>query len=164
MPDEGLETEHVASGPETRNDADREIGEERLATSRLAGEDVGEVNLDERDADGEEGVPHRDRGMGERRGVHDGAVCRLRQRLHELYQLAFMVGLAPGQLNAERRRALTDEALQIGKRLAAVELRFTRAEEIEIGTVQDGDAHLALETLEPLTEGRIAFLIPFDGV
>jgi hypothetical protein len=36
---------------------------------------------------------------------------------------------------------------------------FTRTEQVQIGPVEDGDSHLGLQTLEPIPEVVVAFLV-----
>src|SRR5437016_13930428 len=57
--DQALESQPVALGPEPRYHADGDVGEHGAAPPGFAGEDVRQVNLDERHPHGEERVAAR---------------------------------------------------------------------------------------------------------
>src|SRR2546430_16399398 len=72
--DQALESQPVALGPEPRYHADRDVSQHGAAPLGLAGEDIRQVNLDERDPHGEERVPNLPAGVREGRRAADGAV------------------------------------------------------------------------------------------
>src|SRR5690606_32480202 len=142
--------EHVAGSTEAGDHPERKIGDDRLPPLDFAPEHVGEVDLDEGDAHGEQGVAKRQTRVAVRGRVYERRVGPAAQRLHRVDELTLVVALTPvDQVQAGRRGLGANETLELVKRGPAVQLRFSIAQQIEIRTVQDRDAHSALETLEP---------------
>src|ERR1700685_1128863 len=124
----------------------------------LALVDIGNVHFDDRPGEGVERVEDGDRGVGEGGGIDDDAGGALAGGVNEVDDLVFAVAL----MELDRKPELLADAaavrLDLGERLAAVNLRLTLAEQIEIGTVQDDDdrAHgaspLNMSTCRPRPE------------
>src|SRR2546422_6791555 len=72
--DQPLESQPVALRAEPGHDADGQVSEQRVTPLWLAGEDVRQVHLNERDPDGEQRVAEREARVREGRGVDDGPV------------------------------------------------------------------------------------------
>src|ERR1043166_6143818 len=139
MTDQPFETQAVAVGPEPRDDANREIREQRTPPLRLTRKNVRQMHFDERDTDGEERVPHRQTRMRERGRVDHGPVGPTLQSLNRLDELAFMIRLDPAAFHAERARPLARQPLDLGETRAPVDLRFALSQQIQVGAVQHGD-------------------------
>src|SRR5437764_4486088 len=99
LADQALESRPVALGPEPRHHTHRDVGENGAAPLWFAGEDVRQVNLDERYANGEERVPDRQAGVRESRRVDDGAVGPPLESLDGVHQLK---GRADGDRKSTR--------------------------------------------------------------
>src|SRR6267142_1792774 len=82
---------------------------------------------------------YRETGVRKRRGVDQRAIGMALQTLNRLDQLAFMIRLNPGALDAQRARALFRSALDVRETRAAINLRLALTQQIQIGTVQHGD-------------------------
>ena len=89
--------------------------------------------------EGVERVEDGDRSVGESGGIDDDAGRALAGAMNEVDDLVFAIAL----LELDRKpEFLADAAairLDIGERLAAVDLRLALAEQIEIGAVEDND-------------------------
>src|SRR5882724_9875629 len=70
----GAQAEEIAFGAEAGDLSLDDVGEKRVAAELLSLVDVREVNLDDGQADGEHGVPQRDRRVRVRAGVEDDRV------------------------------------------------------------------------------------------
>ena len=69
--------------------------------------------------------------------VDDQPGRRAARALHPVDQGALAVGLAEIDRQVERRRVRRAGRLDVGERLGAIDLRLARAEQVEIGAVQD---------------------------
>ena len=69
-----------------------------------------------------------------------------------LYFRTFMIGLMPGKLDASGFGTLANGLLYLIQPDRAIHLGFAAAEQVQIGTVQNRDAHLGLQTVEPVFE------------
>src|SRR5882672_6958932 len=87
----------------------------------------------------EKRIAYRQTGVRKRRGVDQRAIGMALQTLDRLDQLAFMIRLNPGALDAQRARALFRSALDVRETRAAVNLRLALTQQIQIGAVQHGD-------------------------
>src|SRR3989304_1381266 len=67
--------------------------------------------------------------------------------LPQLREAAFLVGLLPVQLGAQLPGPLADRAFEVAERRRPVDLGFPGAQQIEIGSVEDGEAHYDLRPL-----------------
>src|SRR6185437_7414736 len=141
MRHEPLEAEPVTIRAESRDHADRRVGEQGAAALGLAGEDVGQMHFDERHPDRQECIPDRKTRVRERRGIHERAVGRPFELLDGVDQLAFMVGLAENALDAKGAGAFLRSLLDLTERHRSVDLRLSLPQQIEIRPIQYRDAH-----------------------
>ena len=81
------------------------------------------------------------------------------ERLDLLDELTFVVGLVPGYLGVPLTRSLSHRQFDVGQSVAAIDVWLTRAEQVEVRPVQDGNLHLCLETFEPVPEVVVAALV-----
>src|SRR3954467_13520105 len=77
--------------------------------------------------------------MGESRGIHHDADSRLARLMDPVDQLVFPVRLVKAHLQRELRGYPPTISLHIRKRLVAVDVGLTLAEQIEIWPVEDVD-------------------------
>ncbi len=159
MVEQRVQAEQVAVRAEARNHTDGNVRQERLPPRGLSRENVRQVDFYERDLHREERVPDRDRGVSVRGSIDQRTICVPVELVHELHELTLMVGLMPDHLEVLRRGVLANGPLDVVQRLAAVHMRLSCTEKIEVGPVQNSDAHLGLEALKPVP--KILLFPPF---
>lgn len=108
-------------------------------TKFLAGLGVGEVALDGRQADGADGVTQGNGGVGVATGVDDDARRPRPRFVQGINQRAFVIGLKCPHFEAERFAFGFERGVNIGQRRRAIHLRLARAEQVEVGAVEDED-------------------------
>ena len=74
-------------------------------------EDVGEMHFNEGNFDGKEGITNGEASMRKGGRVQHRALRPARQILNRLHQLAFMIGLKPGDLEPQSLRFLSDQRI-----------------------------------------------------
>ena len=120
----------------------------------LALVDVGNVHFDDRPVEGVERVEDGDGSVGEGGGVDDDAGGASAASMDPVDDLVFAVALAELDLEPELGPYAAAVRLDVGQRLAAVNLRLALAEQIEIGAVQDGDDGLTAILPSIMHDGR----------
>ena len=108
----------------------------------LAGVHVGDVHLDEPGTVGDlrQGIPQRDRGVGEPAGVDDHGLAGVSGLVDAVDQLALVVGLQEVDTDTEPGGVLGQTSLDVGQGGGAVDLGLALSEAVEIRTVEDQDA------------------------
>src|SRR5271154_4686695 len=108
-----------------------------MMPERLALVHIGNMHLDDRPGERVKRVEDRDRGMGEGGGIDDDARHTLARAMNPVDDLVFAIAL----MELDRKPELSPDPsavrLDVGQRLAAVNLWLALAEQVEIGTVQD---------------------------
>src|SRR5277367_2056664 len=106
---------------------------------------IGDMHLDDRPRERVKRVEDGDRGVGEGGGIDDDAGGALAGGVNEVDDLVFAIALMELDLKPELLADAAAVRLDVGQRLAAVDLRLALAEQIEIGSVQDNNdrAHRA---------------------
>jgi len=132
--------QQVTLCPKPRNLPLAHRRDHRGVAERLAGMDVAQVDFDGRDADGRDGVAQRVGVVGERAGVDHDAVGPPAGVVDRVHQRALVVGLQDTQRCSALRRDVFQPRVDLRQRDRAIHARFTRAEEVEIGAVEDEDA------------------------
>src|SRR5262245_55971317 len=128
-----LDAEAAERRPGDRRDV-REVAE------ALAREDVADMDFDQRNLDRRDRVADRDRGVGVAGRVeHDAGGLLGARLLDPVDQLALVVRLAEHHGEAVAFGRLTAEPLHVLEGCAAVGFRLARAEQIEVGAVEDVD-------------------------
>lgn len=126
----------VTLGTESGNHAGRDVREERMLPEVLPRKNVGQVHLDERDGNAQQGIAQGDAGMRERTRIeNDQGDALLAGTVYPLHQLVLRITLEPFQLVTEpvrRNLGLPDHFL---KRLATVDFWFAPAQKVKIWTV-----------------------------
>ncbi len=97
--------------------------------------------------------------MGKCCRVDESAIHRARQALNQLHEFAFMVGLVPRDIGTSDCCPISNRQFYVRQCDAAVDVWFPDPYQVEVGPIQDGDSHLGLETLEPISEIVIRSLI-----
>lgn len=135
-----LDGEAIALDAETAERGEGRACGVGMVTKTLAGVDVGHVHLDRRDLHREQCVVQRDGGVGIAAGIDDDALHLVPVRLmDEVDQLAFAVGLPEVGLQAEGRRCLPAQRLDVGQRRMTVLFGLARPQHVEVRPVQDED-------------------------
>ena len=103
----------------------------------LALVNVGNMHFDDRPCERVERVEDGDRGVGEGGRIDDDARGALAGGVNPIDDLIFAIALMELDLEPELVADAPAIRLDLGERLAAVNLRLALPEQIEIGTVQD---------------------------
>ncbi len=125
--------------PETANHAFRYGRNKRVMAEALAGDNVGKMHLDDRNAGAAQRVVDRDRSMGVGAGVkHDagGFIARL---LDPVDEDALTIVLAEIDLEAEGLRPVGAQLLDVGEGAGAVQRRLALAEQVQVRPFEDED-------------------------
>src|SRR6185503_11947126 len=141
---ETAQRELVAEHPQPAYHAHGDTRERRVPALRLAGVDVGDVHFDERHLYADERVPQREAGVRVRAGVHERSLHPATHRLNRVDERALAVVLRKLDVDAQLLRYLAQALLHVRERGASIELRLPRAQQIEIGPVQNRDSHFRL--------------------
>src|SRR5215468_9101492 len=111
-----------------------------MVTKIFAREDVADVHLDHRHRDRRNRVADRDRGVGISARIDDDAGGLAGGGpVDQIDDLALVVRLAELDRELVAPRGLAAKLLYVLERRAAIGLRLARAEEIEVGAVEDVD-------------------------
>src|SRR5450759_2126976 len=138
---QSAKSELVAVRAEAADDGERRIGQRRAAALGLAGVDVGEMDFHERNLHSRQRVANGQAGVAVRSRVHERAVGAPAQGVNRLDDLPFPIVLRERELHAELLRDLQEARLDVGESFGPVKSRLTRAEQIEVGAIDDGDSH-----------------------
>ena len=90
--------------------------------------------------------------MGEGGGIDDNAGCALAGGVNEVDDLVFAIALMKLDRKPEFLADAAAVRLDVGERLAAVDLRLALAEQVEIGTVQHDDDRVHAVPLNSATD------------
>src|SRR5688572_24104526 len=112
-----------------------------MSALRLACVDVRDVDFHEGDGHAHERVAEGEAAVRIRAAVHDRSVDPPAHRVHGVDQLSLAVVLRALEVHAELLRDLSETALDILEGGATVAFRLTNAEQVEVGTVEEGDPH-----------------------
>ena len=100
---------------------------------------IGDVHFDDRSREGVQRIEDGDGRVGEGGGIDDDPGRALAGGVDEVDELIFPIAL----MELDRKPELLADAatvrLDVGQRLAAVDLRLAFSQEVEIGAVQDND-------------------------
>ena len=116
--------------------------------------DVTEVHLNERQGDPGQRVAQRQTRMCPRAGVHERGIDPIPQgwrdagsawppaeRVNGVEAIPFVIELGTHQLHPELTRHDRQARFDLGKRRIAVDLWLSCAEQVEVGTIEHGNAH-----------------------
>ena len=131
----------IAKRSQPRDNAGCLVRQIRMAAERLTRINVGDVHLRKRDAHTGKRVPYRHAGVGVCPRVDDNPVRLPARTLHGIHNRAFVVALEVAQRHAKRGGGFIQLGRQAGKRLRTVKMRFARAEQVEVGAVDDENVH-----------------------
>ena len=120
----------VAAGALPDDRLERDVVEEVDLPERLARRRVGQVDLDERPLDGEQGVAQRHARVGQAAGVDDRDVEVA--PVEPVDQGALVVRLEEVDVEAELGGPRRDPGVDLVERLAAVDLGLARPDQVEV--------------------------------
>jgi hypothetical protein len=103
--------------------------------------DIGDVHLEDRATEDLHRVVHRNRREGVARRIDDQGVGVGARRLDQVDQHAFVVGLVERQLGAREPGERLATRLDRVERGGPVDMRLPHAEQVQVGAVEDHDAH-----------------------
>src|SRR5713226_8495162 len=138
-----FESQNIGMRPEAKNLPTANRGNHRFVPDFFASMDVGKVDFDGRNTDGGNGVPQGETGVGVSGGVQNDHVELAFRLLNPIDEFAFQVGLAEVDFGAEFRRLRPDCLLDVGQRLAAINLRLALSDEVKIRSIEKQDLHRA---------------------
>ncbi len=116
----------------------------------LACEDVRQVHLRNGEPRRGQGVAQRDAGVRQAGRIDQDRVGGRPRLLDPVDQCALVVRLERLDLAAELLGELLERGVDLGERGVAVDLGLARAEQIEVGPVQDHDAQRVADTAASL--------------
>src|SRR5689334_23065903 len=127
--------------PEPANHRPCDHSQSGATALRLARVVFGEMDFDEGNlypgqciADGEAGVAVCTR-------IHECAIGPSTQRVHCFDDLSLSIVLRKREIDAKLSGDGQKMRLDVGQRFCPIELRLTRAEQVEIWSIDDGDSH-----------------------
>ena len=115
------------------------VGDVRMVSEFFALVRVGEVDLDHRTIECEEGVEDRDGSMCVGRWVDDDRGGFFPGLLDPIDEGTLMVGLAEVDFQSRVLGFVAREGLYIGERVRAVNFRLASPQHVEVGAVEDED-------------------------
>ena len=131
-----LQRKLVAMCSETADNADGNVGEVRMTPEGLTRKDVRQMYLDKRDAGSGQRVAQGHTGMRESGRIENNeADLFVHGRLHPVYQLVLGVALEKRNCVAGRGGALFEALVDFIQANVPVDLRFTRAKEVQVGSI-----------------------------
>ena len=131
----GAQGNHITVSAEAHDAPNGNIGDGRMVAERLPLIDVREVHFDAGDADRQNDVADGDAGVGIGGRVDNQDRDLTASRLNTINQEAFAIGLEGLKFESEFGSEIVEIAIDIGEGRAAVNFRFTLAQQIEIRPV-----------------------------
>src|SRR2546423_12132190 len=99
------------------------------------------MHFDERNLHTRERVTNRETGVDVRSCVHQSTLGSAAQAVHCLDYLAFAIVLHEREIDAQFFGDRHEVRLNVGQRLGPIEFGLTRAEQVEVWPIDDGDSH-----------------------
>ena len=125
---------------EAADHAGRRFGDIAFMAKRLALKNIGQMHLDHRQIGAPQGVQESHRCVRVGAGIDDDGSRAIWRALNPVDQLALRVALPEIDAKAEVCPLAPAQRFDIGKRLAAINLRLAGAQHIQVGTVQYQDS------------------------
>lgn len=140
LPRPVLQRSHVAIRAQPADNSRRFIVEIAVMAPRFARMHIGHMALNERDAHAEQSITDSDRRVREATRVNDDGVdALLAGLLDAVHDAALVIGLEGEDAEAQLGAALLDRGVDLGERDGAVDLGLARAQEVEVGPVDEED-------------------------
>lgn len=136
--DSGAKCKFITVIAETNNAACRNITEITLVAKLFASKGIAQVNFNKRNIDGEEGIPRRDTGVGECTRIDKDEVDTVSAGLlYTVDHFMFRITLETLQFMSEFGGDCGQRGFDVGKAGLAVDAGFARAQQIQVGTVDE---------------------------
>lgn len=133
---EGVEGQGVGIPAEAGDAAAADGGDQRGVAELLAGLGIGEVHLDDGDADGADGVAQGHGGMRIGAGVEDYPGRPGARVVQGVDQRALVVRLGRAQFQAQLSGQAVQARLDLRQRELAIDARLAFAEQVQIGSIE----------------------------
>src|SRR5205823_757747 len=147
---EVIQGRQVALEAEARDHALRGRRGHHPVALRLAGEDIRDVDFDDRLARATQGIGERQAVVRERARVDDDRIAGRALFFDPVDQLAFVVRLQAGEHELELTGTLVEQLFQVGKRLGAVDFRLAAAQRPKIWAVENEHPHIPRTSLRAI--------------
>src|SRR6266550_4651629 len=147
---EVVQGRQVALEAEARNHALRGRRGHHPVALRLAGEDIRDMDLDDRLARAPQSIGQCQAVVRERARVDDDRVACGALFFDTVDQLAFVVRPQTGEHELELTGALVEQLFQVGESLGAVDLRLATAERAKIWPVENEHPHIPRTSLRAI--------------
>src|SRR6266480_7598025 len=144
---EVIKSRQVAVEAEARDHALRGRRGHHPVAFRLAGEDVRDMDLDDRLARAAQRIGERQAVVREGARVDDDGVICGALFFDPVDQLAFVVRLQAGEYELELTGALIEQLFQVGEGLRSVNLRLTPSERPKVWAVENEHPHIPRTSL-----------------
>ena len=112
-------------------------GDKRLVPETLPGMDVGEMDFDDRNLGGYDGVPNRQTSVSIGGGVENDRVIPASSFLDPVNELTLVIGLAEVDLDPKRLGPCPDHRLDLLQGRSAIDFRLPLPEEIQVRPVEE---------------------------
>ena len=136
-----IQRQNIGKCSKTGDLAAADWSDQRSVPEFLAGVNIGEMNFDGGDADGGDGIPKSDAGMGVGGGVDNEDAEATFGLLDPSDQLSFEVGLSELDLGSRLERLFPDLSLDFSQSGMAVNLWLPLAEQVQVRPVEEEDSH-----------------------
>ena len=134
----GQQGEFIPICPETEQATARDVTEITVVPKLFPGKRIAQVNFDKRNLNGQKGVTQCNTRVRESARVQDDEVDAVNLRLLDpVDELMFGVALKTRKLVSELIGKLNAAFFNVGETRRAVDIRFTRAQQIQIGPVDE---------------------------
>ena len=140
MAQQSVNRQDITVPAEAGDRAQADASQQRFLPKRLASMHIREMRFDNGQFNGAYGIAEGDGSVRIGAGVKDHAVRPCARIVKLVNQCAFVIGLRRAQLDIKGGDMPRDRSVDIRQRHAPVNLRLPRAEQIEVGSVQQQDA------------------------
>jgi len=148
--DRDVQRHRVAADAKADDHPCRDLRQERVVTKGFALVHVRDMHLEERDRHAGERIAQRDAGVRQATRVDDDVAGAVEpRRVDAVDQGAFVVALKALHRHPARRAERDRSALDVGQRVVAVDLRLARAEQVQVGTVEQKDLGHGVVSIQP---------------
>ncbi len=110
-----------------------------MLSGRFPLSQIGEMQFDKRKLDGQDGVPEGEAGMGIGSGIEKSDWDRLPEALYVIDERTFRVALEMGKLMPSLVRAFSESLNYLSQACRSVEVGFSDAKQVEVGTIDEAD-------------------------
>lgn len=133
-----LQGKVVAHAAQARDGACCHIRKIGVVAECLTAVNIGEMHLDKRNLDGNQGITKRNAGVGQSRRIDDDERRSLYFRgMNPLDELTFMIALEAFDRDAENLTSQGQPVIDVLQAFGAINLGFARSQQIQVGSVEN---------------------------